>query len=192
MTSALQAVAWVATTRGEVDEGRRDFRIFKGNTPHDPCHTIPLKFFGFEACFNPIVWIGDDIRGTQVRGGGACRRLCWRTPSLCNRWRCCRARCAGGQRVAIQRHAEHACRQPVARLLHRFLLPWPCRGIHLPHDHAGEHHPAGVPLPTMLWQGVQELPGVNAPCRWKAWRRENLIPLQPSSHSCLCMPRSTQ
>ena len=61
-------MAWVATSR-KADGGRRDFRIFKGNTPADPCHTIAAKFFGFSACLNPVFWIGETIEATQVSGG---------------------------------------------------------------------------------------------------------------------------
>lgn len=62
-----QAVIRYATTFAS-DGGRRDFRLFKGDTPHDPCHGIVVSSFG-HACFNPVLWLGEDLRAEQVDGG---------------------------------------------------------------------------------------------------------------------------
>mgnify|MGYP006902772756 CR=1 FL=1 len=66
-TLCSQAVVRWATSRKE-DGGRRDFRLFKGDTPHDPCHTISVPVFG-KACFNPVFWLGEDLEEVQVDGG---------------------------------------------------------------------------------------------------------------------------
>lgn len=43
-----------ATTFAE-DDGRRDFRLIKGDTQHDPCDFIKVNVFG-TACINPVLW----------------------------------------------------------------------------------------------------------------------------------------
>lgn len=42
------------------DQGRRDFRLVKGDTKADPCHFIPVKIFG-EACVNPVLWFWLEL-----------------------------------------------------------------------------------------------------------------------------------
>lgn len=64
-TKPLRAVMWTATT-DNIDNGRRDFRLIKGDTPHDPCKFIAVSIFG-KACVNPVLWDPEDL---EIQDGG--------------------------------------------------------------------------------------------------------------------------
>lgn len=64
---ADQAVVRFATSFRS-DGGRRDFRLIKGDTPHDPCHFITVSIFG-KACVNPVLWVGEDLEEVKVEKG---------------------------------------------------------------------------------------------------------------------------
>jgi len=66
-TKPLKAVMWSATT-DNIDGGRRDFRLIKGDTPHDPCEFIAVSIFG-KACVNPVLWASEELDVTQTASG---------------------------------------------------------------------------------------------------------------------------
>jgi len=56
---------WWGTTIGDQ---RRDFRLVKGDTPADPCHSIPLNVFG-KSCLNLVLWFPELVGPTSVENG---------------------------------------------------------------------------------------------------------------------------
>ena len=66
-TKPQRAVMWSATT-DNIDNGRRDFRLIKGDTPHDPCEFIAVSIFG-KACVNPVLWAPEDLQVVSTADG---------------------------------------------------------------------------------------------------------------------------
>jgi len=66
-TKPTRAVMWSATT-DSIDNGRRDFRLIKGDTEHDPCEFIKVSIFG-TACVNPVLWAPEDLEIVETGSG---------------------------------------------------------------------------------------------------------------------------
>lgn len=60
-----KAEMWSATTESTLDNGRRDFRLIKGDTKADPCEFIKVSVFG-EACVNPVIWVPEPLEISTV------------------------------------------------------------------------------------------------------------------------------